>query len=1513
VGFTNLNKGSWCPTVANFDTNVDTFNFSYCACAEITAATEAPSMAPTQHQNLPPSSSDTLDACEINDALLGLVSDCTLVNGSCFLDLDNFTFNGELVGPVIPTCKNFRLSRGANVVLYSASKDVVLECFNAPDEGSVINIAANYFQLESDSRLTLDGVSVRNCAGVFELYKNSSLFVNDATIEDNYAYDKDSGPGVEAIVGDDVSIEFKNTIVRNNEGSSGVFQKGPTVAKIDIRIFDSTFENNRGSFDGGVILIEHDVILARIGSIVIVSSSFTNNRADNDGGVISISQGAFGIDVNITDSIFRNNAATGYGGALSLENIFWSQFYDLDDTFYDRSDRFVRGFFVNVTFDGNSADLGGGAIRVDQIGNEVISFRDCRFVNNVATDGAAVYSSGSYFNAEFRSQMEQMVLFHSCTMSYNYARSNGGVFVVDQGSILLDRVLMISNTADVSAGVYGSYGSSKIIMRNSTATLNRANQLYGGVFVLSNGDIAHVETSTISSNVAAEYGGVVGLTPLSQINTDFRAQPLISFSKCRILNNRAGSCGGVGYGFGNGTKINMEHSDLASNEAPNGAVFCSFGGSLTNSSINTFRNNLAGSFGGVTYLAEASRFTDKGSSFESNSAAQGGGCFYMSYGTIMSISDSLFASNTASFGFGGVFYIQYLEQVKGFLRNSEFSVVNSAFATNSAFAGNTLFHDSAGPAKVLAFLQDSVNQGNGLNASTGAFATLPAALKLFQTGSVNIFGKPTCDVLGAPLSSISTYSGGGLAEMCLLIVDGFNQPVKVNEPYQLNMHVKSSHSNDVFDVPKSPNFAISMSDRTLASDIQVFGEEGVYEVMWEPTKTYHTINSWYYNKESFTPRFNVTVIDCKKGQVRVDHNESAVSKCQESASLIKAGYYFPDARNLSRTEQCPLGTARAGQQSALECVSCGDGYVSAADRSSCLFCEVSFQLSFDSKRERCDACPENAECLGGSKVVPLVGYYHTGLFSYQFHKCLAEEACGTETTKNSRAQALVDLRNISVSGRALGAIEDLYRQAQCSDGYTGVLCGSCSAGFERKGLTECGKCASTAVNIVFFTFVFLLFLTFLIFVVSKSLKGQTSTSVASKIIIAFLQQLSIIISFKTSIPQAVYDTFSFISGISSGEITSIGCLLSSNSDAPVFMVEAVLTIYVGPVVFMCLVPLVLIILRKYGGKFGRWVVPHKFSKMNAVAMAIIVYFFMYPYILISTIKLFACITVDDNANLDDPYIYNLFAPGQYLVVDTKYECWSSDGWHRTAALGLGIPAMIIFVIGMPVCLGAYMNANFTKFRDPVFATRFGFVYVGLYLKRWYWFFAALFRTSILAIIGILVQTGGYQILLAQLWLLIYLLIVLYIRPYNIKSVLMMEAVSTTGVLVSLYLMMFITQMYIYDPITVTNDSVQWIYGFLLLLVTISTLIFLIVSSMFVYTAVKLHRDPKTLTFREVFSGVCRCSCLRKAEKEKQDLKDDSSQESSEGLAYEEEPDVVEVIDDEEYFDHPGSQIIEIID
>ena len=157
-------------------------------------------------------------------------------------------------------------------------------------------------------------------------------------------------------------------------------------------------------------------------------------------------------------------------------------------------------------------------------------------------------------------------------------------------------------------------------------------------------------------------------------------------------------------------------------------------------------------------------------------------------------------------------------------------------------------------------------------------------------------------------------------------------------------------------------------------------------------------------------------------------------------------------------------------------VPCRGGALADDSDSSCFHCPEG-NYGFRATKDSCYPCEEHAICTRTTVIVPGSGYWHSSPFSPFMRRCLVKEACDFPERRNSLTAYYNDS---SVLAKQL---EDdfagdylLEGYEQCSEGYTGYICGSCATGYGHAAEGRCEACGEDASSAVAMSVAFVLIL-----------------------------------------------------------------------------------------------------------------------------------------------------------------------------------------------------------------------------------------------------------------------------------------------------------------------------------------------------------------------------------------------------------------------------------------------------
>jgi len=341
------------------------------------------------------------------------------------------------------------------------------------------------------------------------------------------------------------------------------------------------------------------------------------------------------------------------------------------------------------------ADGMGGAISAGSSSNLVIS--DCKFVNNQAVNGGAIYLSYS------------SPTISDCEMAYNHAiESGGGIYTGYDSSPQITSLNGHHNIAfeGNGGGVFIQYGSAPVFQYGSIS--NNTASAGGGIACSS--DQAVFSYLDISGNVAnGEWAAGGGMA--------CNANPLIS--NCTISNNYSnGSGGGISCNFENSPVI--EYCTFTGNQAQYGGGMACLYSSGPRISHSWFRNNEAYyGYGGGMYVWEGSEPVLHAVEFESNYAKGEGGALFI-YNASGTYTNIVVKNNQCDVRGGGI-WVGY--------HSSPVFYNGLIYGNNSDWGGGMIFLQNTGQP----VLHNLTLSGNHAHASGGGIACDGGSPKFYST------------------------------------------------------------------------------------------------------------------------------------------------------------------------------------------------------------------------------------------------------------------------------------------------------------------------------------------------------------------------------------------------------------------------------------------------------------------------------------------------------------------------------------------------------------------------------------------------------------------------------------------------------------------------------------------------------------------------------------------------------------------------------------------------------------
>jgi hypothetical protein len=321
-----------------------------------------------------------------------------------------------------------------------------------------------------------------------------------------------------------------------------------------------------------------------------------------------------------------------------------------------------------------------------------------------------------------------------------------------------------------------------------------------------------------------------------------------------------------------------------------------------------------------------------------------------------------------------------------------------------------------------------------------------------------------------------------------------------------------------------------------------------------------------------------------------------------------------------------------------------------------------------------------------------------------------------------------------------------------------------------------------------------------------------------KVLVQYLQYLVIVGSVSWPRPDFLRQLFnlsSVVFGAASGQVLSLDCWLrwvsgyASNMvriSVPLAIQRQLVYVVAPFAVFLAVlsVEAMASVLQKWWRKCGeQCIAGHSRRRRPAAAAAaapllvvqmlpvtaLVVAFFAYPSLLRASFTMFACLPIDTPLGADRDASIPAAAkfldhPQGYWIADITQKCF--EGWHLGWVLGLGVPAVLVLCVGVPVALFVLLKINRSKAQQESFRIHFGFLYRNYRPQLMWWEAVWAVQTILLCLIGSFHFTlqAYYSVLLLMLVFLMSAALQAMYRPYAHEKLHLMHVTSTSCLLLT---------------------------------------------------------------------------------------------------------------------------------
>ncbi|CAD7704619.1 unnamed protein product [Ostreobium quekettii] len=852
-------------------------------------------------------------------------------------------------------------------------------------------------------------------------------------------------------------MELDDCLFTDNMAEFGGAVYAETTTRV--RIEKSFFVHN-GASDGGALFITKG---AKVG---MKNSTFLENRGSGDGGAMKIRGRA---TVDMETCTFSHNVAKQSGGSISLSGK--SILTATNGAFYSGSA--ITGGAIDLkngakvaasmsTFEKNSASGNGGAIW--SYGDAVLSLNGSTFINNSATGSPSDpmfiryderLAKGGAVGVEvppYKSSRASMAIHNSIFARNKANHSGGAVFMGSDDSAdvscNMSSTVFEENEALLGGAVRLSFAA---VFSMTSVRFARNEGVEGGALHMA-WDPAYVRPGSIRGtglefleNTARVSGGALFAIaslgggggpfaalsseplPLALGSTENIAESAI-FQDSSFGRNKAGEAGGAvalsgpHVGFFNSTFAN---NSVGASDGVGGAVALRIDSAFSGRDIRMTGNTAA--HGGGIY-AEDALLDFVRAEIHGNNAYRNGGGLHVRFGWDFAGQDAvgrmeqcIISNNSARAGGGLSFYVDRLEESIEFdSLFFYFRVAQSHFVGNTADeTGGALFTNV--PRSVYIVCDGMEDTFEGVLPSSGYDLQQPVpnprAHPCKETWVGNAARNPRGGNVMATAAVASRVCTSGAAA-CVETSRGCRGDVRTCSVKGPPIHIANHTSGRVLEY-----FAVEVLD--------LFGKPayGQMDLMRIVVRV----------EDPGAFAFGQLIVDA--GGVANFTDVRFLGGVNRTYSMVLnfEPKHLPDINLRVSVRGCLPGEVLDVQKE--HCVECPEG-----------------MYSFDPMQE-CKGCPSEAKC-GPSTITPNDGYWHSKSTSAKVHQCASKYGC---QYKDRSAKLEFQARQLHYDGKSMGFDDGQYQQ--CSEGYGGVLCGTCTASHGKIRSGECIGCGDRKKNV----------------------------------------------------------------------------------------------------------------------------------------------------------------------------------------------------------------------------------------------------------------------------------------------------------------------------------------------------------------------------------------------------------------------------------------------------------------
>eukprot|EP00361_Fabrea_salina_P007450 CAMPEP_0202436818 /NCGR_PEP_ID=MMETSP1345-20130828/26245_1 /ASSEMBLY_ACC=CAM_ASM_000843 /TAXON_ID=342563 /ORGANISM="Fabrea Fabrea salina" /LENGTH=1731 /DNA_ID=CAMNT_0049050339 /DNA_START=6 /DNA_END=5201 /DNA_ORIENTATION=+ len=441
--------------------------------------------------------------------------------------------------------------------------------------------------------------------------------------------------------------------------------------------------------------------------------------------------------------------------------------------------------------------------------------------------------------------------------------------------------------------------------------------------------------------------------------------------------------------------------------------------------------------------------------------------------------------------------------------------------------------------------------------------------------------------------------------------------------------------------------------------------------------------------------------------------------------------FNPNLSVIVNLRDCKVGEENTGDQ----CKVCPSG---------------EYSLSPD---QACTACPSAAYCLGGWEMYPRASYWRPDPYTSTFYQCPNSDAC-------------------------LGSSDYSNYLGNCAEGYTGNMCQACKSGYSRTSENVCSPCPEPGTNFTILALILLLVVGLSVAMVITTLrsayKPKSLQSIYIKIFTNYIQLVYLTTQFELSWPDFVLELFAVQKSTATAteQVFSVDCYIEAEDSEGVEETGNTEVFFQKVVIISLLPAIVWALSAAVWGLIAFFQSRLIYMKRELVTTMIVLFFLIHPTIVKLMFSIFACREIEGK--------------GPWLIQNLEVQCW--DEKHTLYALGVALPSILVWGIGVPTFMlySMYKKSRYLFKIDN--KLRFGFLFNGYKLSRFYWEFVILYRKIIVICLAVFLSTISIQVqaLTCLLVLIVFLYMQKVYKPFVVDHLNQLETSAIFTATVTIY-------------------------------------------------------------------------------------------------------------------------------